>query len=161
MRISFPFHIDLESNETIVKMLSDLTEIKRTLKALEKQGVRLMAQGDQTQQALAQIDAITTQMATVVEQVAQNEINQTSLIAQLRAEVANNATASALLDQLDASSSQRVAALQAVAQTLTPLATDPTNPVPNPNPDIPPVDGGGGEGGGTGGGTGGEGGGEV
>lgn len=96
-----------------------------------------MAKGDATLGALAQIDALTNQIKGTVDQVIVNENNQTALIAALRAQVAGNAAAEQLLDQLDANAPGRVAALQAVSDLLGPLASDPTNPVPDPTPELP------------------------
>jgi hypothetical protein len=157
--MQFPIHIHVTGpiNITVVSD-ADLQQIIKTQQTLLENvsslmitGDKLMAKGDALQASLSQIDALTNQLATVLQSVVTNEQNQIALINQLRAEVAAGGPAAQLLDQLDASSASRVTALQAVADALVPLASDPSNPVPDPNPEIPPVEGG--EGGGeTGGG---------
>ena len=145
IHVTGPINITVVSDADLQQILKSQRMILEGITDLKATGVQLMAKGDALQASLQQIDALTNQLATILQFVVTNEQNQVALINQLRAEVAAGGPAAALLDQLDAASSSRVAALQAVADTLTPLASDPTNPVPEPNPEIPPVEGGGGE----------------
>ena len=145
IHVTGPINITVVSDADLQQILKSQRMILEGITDLKATGVQLMAKGDALQASLQQIDALTNQLATILQSVVTNEQNQVALINQLRAEVAAGGPAAALLDQLDAASSSRVAALQAVADTLTPLASDPTNPVPEPNPEIPPVEGGGGE----------------
>lgn len=137
--------VDIRSRILAVQdeVASNTREIAKLRTQQEKTEDLMAANFEDVSGSLQALNDLTNTLSSTVDQVVTNESNQLTLIQQLKDQIAaGGAITQEQLDQLAASSSQRVAALTVVRDTLLPIAVDASNPVP-PTPDIPPVDNGG------------------